>query len=75
MKNKLYKLLVIREQGGHWQKYLENIQLTLMGFKMTPELLIVLGRISTLKFLEMQYFRNTIFDLMEIIDKVELEVE
>jgi hypothetical protein len=75
MKNKLYKLLVIREQGGNWQKYLENIQLTLMGFKMTPELLIVLGRISTLRFLEMQYFRNTIFDLMEIIDKVELEVE
>lgn len=75
MGNKLYKLLVIRESGGNWEKYLENLQLTLMGFKTTPELLLLMGRLSTLRFLDMKYFRSTIFDLIEIFNKIELTLE
>lgn len=73
-KNKLFKLLIIKEQGGNWQKYLEDIILTLLGFEQTNEIFIILGRLCSLQFLEYPYFRSTIFDLMPLIEKAELKL-
>ena len=72
MKNKLYKLLIIKEQGGNWSKYLDNLFLTVLGCQTNDDTFFFLGRLASLKFLDMPYFRSTIFDLMNMSDRFEL---
>lgn len=74
MVNKLYKLLVIKEQDNNWKLYLDNLMLTFLGFEQDENLLIFLGRLATLRFLDMEYFRSTIFNLIEMVPKLNLKV-
>lgn len=73
-KNKLYGLLCEREKGGEWEKYLESLIIELLGF---PEetrginYLTLFYKMSTLKYLDYQYFRTTIFECMNLISKVQ----
>ena len=74
MKNKLYKLLVIKEQDGNWKKYLENLFLTVMACDDSKsDLFYFLGRLASLQYLDMIYFRATIFDLINMVDRLELK--
>lgn len=72
-KNKLYGLLCEREEGGEWQKYLDNLIIELLGF---PEesrginYLVLFYKMGSLKYLDYEYFRATIFDCMNLISKV-----
>lgn len=73
-RNKLYGLLCEREKGGEWEKFLDTLLIELMGF---PEenrginYVTLFYKLSSLRFLEYSYFRNTIFDCMNLITKLE----
>ena len=72
-KNKLYGLLCEREKGGEWQKYLDTLIIELLGF---PEetrginYLTLFYKMNSLKYLDYEFFRATIFDCMNLISKV-----
>lgn len=75
MKSKLYGLLCEREKKGEWKKFLETIEVELLGF---PEELKSINyfrlctKVSSLKFLSYDYFRKTIFECMNLFDKIDV---
>lgn len=72
-RNKLYGLLCEREKNGEWEKYLDNLLIELNGFPdkdKTINYLILYYKLSSCKYLEYKYFRNTIFECMNLISKV-----
>ena len=73
-KNKLYGLLCEKEKNGEWEKYLDNLMIELMGFPEKSKginYLILSNKMGSLRYLEYEYFRSTIFDCMNLISKVE----
>ena len=72
-KNKLYGLLCEREEGGEWQKYLDNLIIELLGFPEESKginYLTLFYKMSSLRYLDYEFFRATIFDCMNLISKV-----
>ena len=72
-KNKLYGLLCEREKNGEWEKFLDTLLIELYGFPEESKGIYYLAlyyKLSSLKYLEYNYFRNTIFDCMNLISKV-----
>ena len=72
-RNKLYGLLCEREKKGEWEKYLDNLLIELNGFpeeNKTINYLILYYKLSSCKYLDYKYFRNTIFECMNLIAKV-----
>lgn len=73
LKNKLFGLLRERERDREWRAYLEAIQVELLGM---PEEFHTINyyhlcwKVSSLKFLDFEYFRTTIFDCMSILGKM-----
>lgn len=73
-KNRLYGLLCEREKKGEWKKYLDTIITELMGYKeeeKTINYYILFYKISSLRFLEYDYFRKTVFECMHLIDNLD----
>ena len=72
LKNKLFGVLCERENNGEWIKFLDNILIELMGY---PEeyrsinYYILFSKLSSLKYLNYEYFRKTIFDCMNLVGK------
>lgn len=72
-KNKLYGLLCEREKNGEWEKFLDTLLIELYGFPEESKgiyYLTLYYKLSSLRFLDYGYFRNTIFDCMNLISKV-----
>lgn len=73
-RNKLYGLLCEREKDGEWEKFLDTLLIELLGF---PEevksinYLTLYYKLSSLRYLDYKYFRNTIFECMNLITKVD----
>ena len=72
LKNKLFGLLCEFEKEGEWEKFLNAILIELMGVqedKKTINYYTLYSKISSLRFLEYEYFRSTVFDCMTILGK------
>ena len=72
LKNKLFGLLCEYEKGREWEKFLDSIIIELMGFdeeERTINYYTLFHKISSLRYLRYEYFRNTIFDCMSLLSK------
>ena len=73
LKNRLFGLLCEFEKKRDWEKFLNNILIELMGYpeeQKTINYYILFYKLSSLKYLKYEYFRNTIFDCMNLVSKV-----
>lgn len=75
MKNKIYKLLPLREENLEWRKYLNTVLIELSGFNELfnnqVALLSILSRLEGLYKLEdFMLYRRTIFECLNSIDEL-----
>ena len=73
LKSKLFGLLCEYEKGREWEKFLDSILIELMGYdesEKTINYYILFHKLSSLKYLRYEYFRSTIFDCMNLVDKL-----
>lgn len=75
MKNKIYKLLPLREEKLEWTKYLNSILIEISGFNELFEnqvgLLCVISKLEGLYKLEdFMLYRRTIFECLNSIDEL-----
>ena len=73
MKNKLYGLLIEREKDGEWEKYLDTILIELVGYSdssKTIDYYTLFSKLSSCKYLSYKYFRKTIFECMNLFDRI-----
>lgn len=73
MKKKLFGLLREREKNGEWERFLDSILIELLGYReenKTIEYYTLYGKLSACHFLSFKYFRSTIFECMNLFDKV-----
>ena len=76
MKNKLFGLLRERERGREWEKYLDTILIELAGYNessKTIEYYTLFYKLNMLRFLSFKYYRKTIFECMNLFDRVEVK--
>ena len=73
LRNRLYGVLCEREKGGEWEKFLDGIIIELLGVeedKKSVYYYVLMHKLSSCRFLEYKYFRNTILECMGIFDKL-----
>lgn len=75
LKNKIYKLLPLREEGLEWQKYLNTILIEISGlselFLDAPKLITLLSKLEGLYKLEdFLLYRRTIFECLNLIQEM-----
>ena len=76
MKNRLYGLLREREKDGEWEKFLDSILIELLGYKeelKTIEYYTLFNKLSACRFLSFKYYRKTIFDCMNLFDRIDVK--
>ena len=76
MKNRLYGLLREREKDGEWEKFLDSILNELLGYKeelKTIEYYTLFNKLSACRFLSFKYYRKTIFDCMNLFDRIDVK--
>lgn len=75
MKNRLYGLLCEREKEGDWVKFLDTILIELLGYSdnvKTIDYYILVSKLSACRYLTYKYYRKTIFECMELFDRVDV---
>lgn len=73
LRNRLYGVLCEREKGGEWEKFLDGIIIELLGVEEDRKSVYyyaLMHKLSSCRFLEYKYFRNTILECMGIFDKL-----
>ena len=74
LKNRLFGLLCEYEKNREWSKYLDAILIELYGFddsyKENATYLHLIHNLVSCRFLSYEYFRSTIFDCMNLVDKL-----
>lgn len=73
MKNKLYGLLIEREKDGEWEKYLDTILIELSGYSdknKTINYYALYSKLAACRYLSYKYFRKTIFECMNLFDRI-----
>jgi hypothetical protein len=73
LRNRLYGVLCEREKGGEWEKFLDGIIIELLGVEEDTKSVYyyaLMHKLSSCRFLEYKYFRNTILECMGIFDKL-----
>lgn len=73
LKNKLFGLLCEREKDGEWEKFLDSLLIELQQYddsKKTINYYRLIEKMSKMKYLRFSYFRSTIFECMNLIDKI-----
>ena len=76
MKRKLYGLLREREKDGEWEKFLDTILIELLGYKneqKTIEYYTLFYKLSSCRYLSFKYYRKTIFECMNLFDRIDVE--
>lgn len=69
LKGRLYGLLCEREKDGEWEKFLEAINIELMGLEQESiNYWVLRGKLGSLKFLSYPYFRKTIFECINLVN-------
>lgn len=72
LKNKLFGLLCEYEKKGEWLPFLDNIIIELQGVpedQQTINYLSLLHKVNSLRYLNYEYFRKTIFDCMNLLSR------
>ena len=75
LKNRFYGLLCEREKLGEWKKFLDTLTIELLGFpeeNKTINYYSLIYKLASLKYLDYEYFRKTIFECMNLIDSLEV---
>lgn len=71
-KNKIFGLLCEFEKDREWEKFLDSILIELQGWperNKTINFYTMFYKLSSLRFLNYKYFRTTIFDILNLVDK------
>ena len=72
LKSRLYGLLCEKEKNGEWEKFLDSILIELEG--LGPNSInywSVIGKLHSLRHLNYEYFRKTIFECMNLVGGLE----
>ena len=73
LKNRLYGLLCEKEKDGSWEEFLDNILIDLnTDEERSYEYYVLVTKISKCRYLSYKYFRKTIFDCMNLIDRIDV---
>lgn len=69
LKGRLYGVLCEKEkENGDWEKFLNSILIELIGLEPNSiNYWALIGKLSSLRFLNYEYFRKTIFESMNLI--------
>lgn len=73
LKGRLYGLLCEKEKEGAWERFLDTILIELMGFQANIQTInywALIGKLSSLRFLNYEYFRRTIFECMNLVSEL-----
>lgn len=75
LKNKIYKLLPLKEEHLDWRKYLNTVIVEVSGlnelFKDKPQLISLLSKLEGLYKLEdFMLYRRTIFECLNIVEEL-----
>ena len=76
MKNKLYGLLREREKDGEWEKFLDTILIELLGYSdrnKTIDYYTLYAKLASCKYLAFKYYRKTIFECMNLFDRIDVQ--
>ena len=76
LKGRLYGLLCEKEKDGEWEKFLDSILIELEG--LGPNSInywSIIGNLYSLRHLNYEYFRKTIFECMNLIGSLEVPNE
>ena len=71
-KNRLFGVLCEFEKNGEWEKYLDSILIELEGYNeedRTINWYILYSKLSALRRLKYEYFRSTIFECMNLVER------
>jgi hypothetical protein len=75
IKNDIFKLLPLREEGLEWEKHLNTVMIELNGFSnltKSDKFISVLSKLEALFLLnEFLIYRKTIFEILSILDGME----
>lgn len=72
LKKKYYGLLCEKEKGRDWEKFLDSIIIELYGFseeERTINWIELVNKTNSLRYLDYEYFRKTIFECMGLLSK------
>ena len=72
LKSRLYGVLCEKEKNGEWEKFLDSILIELEG--LGPNSInywAVVGKLQSLRHLNYDYFRRTIFECINLVGGLE----
>jgi hypothetical protein len=72
LKKKYYGLLCEKEKKRDWEKFLDSIIIELYGFpeeERTINWIELVNKTNSLRYLDYEYFRKTIFECMGLLSK------
>lgn len=73
LKNRLYGLLCEKEKDGSWEEFLDNILIDLnTDEERSYDYYVLVTKISKCRYLSYKYFRKTIFECMNMIDRIDV---
>lgn len=77
LKGRLYGVLCEKEkEDGDWEKFLNSILIELKGLEPSSiNYWPLIGKLNSLRFLNYEYFRKTIFECMNLIGGLEVPNE
>lgn len=73
LKNRLFGLLCEFEKDREWEKFLDSLLIELEGYgesQKTINYYILYYKMNSLRYLRYEYFRTTIFDCMNLVEKM-----
>lgn len=73
LKNRLFGLLCEFEKQREWRKFLDTILIELLGFPVENQngtYLHLVVNLTACRYLSYEYFRSTVFDCMNLVDKL-----
>ena len=76
LKKRLYGLLKEREKNGEWEKFLDTILIELEGYNdssKTIDYYTLYTKLSSCRYLSYKYYRKTIFECMNLFDRIRIE--
>ena len=76
LKNRLYGLLCEKEKDGSWEDFLDNILVDLTDLAPNDDrsydYYVLVAKLSRCRYLSYKYFRKTIFECMNLIDRIDV---
>ena len=73
LKGRIYCLLNKKKKEGSWEKFLDTIIIELTGsseLDRTINFWPLIGKLSSLRFLNYEYFRKTVFECINLVGEL-----